>query len=250
LVERSDHWRLTLMPLFSTCLTSFERPEMLVNAIESVRKNTFEDWQLIIGDSTKDSIKRQRIYEICREYEANDKRIIFKQYRAWSAKEDEQKSNYAWKNNQMFKLAEGEWITYMNDDDLYSSDYYQAYVNIMKVMPSASVIYTGQKAFKVDETGKENHELVYMLPAFDIKKCGFFCVDQNCVAHKREVFNEVGGWVDDVSVNNYADAEFWYKIALKKHLMYPTGKYTSIKSIHAGAISQKAQAENTKEQAA
>jgi glycosyltransferase involved in cell wall biosynthesis len=213
---------------------------MLKNAIESVLNNTFKDWQLIIGDSTKEPDIRKEIEELSIEYAEKDNRIIFKQYRAWSSKEDELKSNYAWKNNQMFKLASGDWITYMNDDDLYSSDYYQAYVDIINKFPEASVIYTGQKAFKVDPTGNEKHELVYTLPAMDIKRCGFFCVYQNCVAHKREIFEEVGGWQDDISVNNYADAEFWYRMACKKHLMYPTGKYTSIKSIHEGSISQQA----------
>jgi len=228
------------MPLFSTLLTSFDRPEMLKNAVESVKKNTFKDWQLIIGDSTKDPVKRQAIAEIGSNYAKDDPRIVFKQYRAWSTAEDEKKCNYAWKNNQMFKLATGDWITYLNDDDLYSSDYYQAYIDVMNIIPNAAVVYTGQKAFKVDDSGKEKHDLVYVLPAIDIKKCGFFCVDQNCATHKRELMEEVGGWEDGVEVNNYADAEFWYKLARKKHLMYPTGKYTSIKSIHAGSISQQA----------
>jgi hypothetical protein len=227
-------------------MTSFERPGMLINAIESVKKNTFTDWQLVIGDSSKKKENREKIKEIVDKYALEDSRIVFKQYRAWSEEEDKRKCNYAWKNNQMFKVATGDWITYMNDDDLYSSDYYQAYVDTMEIVPNASVIYTGQKAFKLDQTGGDKHELVYMLPAYDIKRCGFFCVDQNCVSHKRELMAEVGGWEDDVSVNNYADAEFWYRLACKKYLMYPTGKYTSIKSIHPGAISQQPQ----KEQAA
>lgn len=229
------------MPKFSTLLTSFERPKMLENAVKSVLNNTFQDWQLIIGDSSKNTETRHLIASYGESLAASDPRIIFHQYRAWSDEEDKRKCNYAWKNNMMFKLSTGDWITYFNDDDLYAKDYYQAYVDVMEAVPDAKVIYTGQKAFKVDTETGENHELQYILPAFDIKRNMFFCVDQNCVAHKREVFNEVGGWCDEPHVRNYADAEFWYRLAMAGYLAYPTGKWTSIKSIHPGQISQMAQ---------
>jgi len=212
---------------------------MLKNAVNAVINNTFQDWQLIIGDSTKDPERREQIRVYGEEMAAKDPRIIFKQYRAWSDVEDENKCNYAWKNNQMFKLATGAWITYLNDDDLYSSDYYQAYVDRMETDTEASVLYTGQKAFKINTTGEYTEkDLAYVLPAMDIKRNMFFCVDQNCVAHKRQLMEEVGGWCDEPHVKTYADAEFWYKLAAKGYLAYPTGKFTSIKSVHPLSISQ------------
>ena len=229
------------MPVFSTLCTSFNRPKMLINCVRSVQANTFEDWELIIGDSSKTKEMRQEVAELCYELGKEDKRIIFKQYRAWSDAEDERKCNYAWKNNQMFKMAKGQYITYHNDDDLYAKDYYQSFLDVFNAVPEASVVYTGQKAYILREdnlyTEKDIH---HVLPAMEIKRCMYFCVDQICVAHKKEVFNEVGGWCDKPHVKNFADAEFWYRLWEKGYLAYPTQKFTTIKSVHPGAISQQA----------
>lgn len=227
------------MPVFSTLCTSFNRPEMLKNCVRSVQNNTFQDWQLIIGDSSKDKKIREEIAQYGNQLMKEDKRIIFKQYRAWSDKEDERKCNYAWKNNQMFKLATGKYITYHNDDDLYGTDYYQAFHDVIEGMPEASVIYTGQKAYVIKNQGEYTEkDIHHALPAMEIKRCMFFCVDQICVAHKREIMEEIGGWCDEPHVSTFADAEFWFRIYEKGYLAYPTKKFTTIKSVHPGAISQ------------
>jgi glycosyltransferase involved in cell wall biosynthesis len=228
-------------PLFSTLCTSFGRLEMLKNCIKSVRNNTFQNWQLIIGDSTKDPGQRKQINEYCQKIIKEDKRIKFKQYRAWSDREDQLKCNYAWKNNQMFKLADGKYITYHNDDDVYTRDYYQSFVEAINQFPEGKVFYTGQKAFRVrNDDDYTEEDLCRVLPADSIKRCMFFCVDQICVAHHRDIFTEVGGWETGPHVNTYADAEFWYKIAEKGYLAYPTCRFTTLKSIHAGQISNQA----------
>ena len=242
------------MPKFSTLCTSFNRPEMLVNCIRSVQKNTFEDWQLIIGDSSKKKETREEIAELCNKFAKEDKRIIFKQYRAWSDKEDERKCNYAWKNNQMFKLATGEYITYHNDDDLYATDHYQAFVDVFEKYPEARIVYTGQKAYTLKGEGEYTEkDIHHVLPAMEIKRCMFFCVDQICVAHHRDIFTKAGTWCEQPHVKNYADAEFWHRIWAsekdfkKKYLCYPTQKFTNIKTVHPGAISQQAAKEPVNE---
>jgi hypothetical protein len=212
-----------------------------MNCVRSVQHNTFEDWQLIIGDSTKEKEIRQEIAELGNQLMKEDNRIIFKQYRAWSEADDERKCNYAWKNNQMFKLATGKYITYHNDDDLYAKDYYRAFLDIFENYPEAKVVYTGQKAYMLREDNNyTTNDIHHVLPAMDIKRCMFFCVDQICVAHDRDILTEVGGWCDDPHVKNYADAEFFYRIWQKGYLAYPTGKFTTIKTVHPGAISQMA----------
>jgi O-antigen biosynthesis protein len=142
-----------MQPTFSTLCTSFNRPDMLKNCVESVRANTYENWQLIIGDSTKDKENREKIADYCNTLAKEDERIVFKQFRAWSDEEDNRKCNYAWKNNQMFKISDGKYITYHNDDDLYSKDYYQSFLDAFAKYPEASVAYCGQKAYVLNDTG-------------------------------------------------------------------------------------------------
>jgi len=194
-------------------------------------QNSYDDWQLVIGDSSTLKEQREAIRQYCEGLEKEDSRIIFKQYRAWSEEERERKCEFATKINKMAKEATGDWFTYLNDDDLYHSHYYQAYKDVIDGIPEVKIVYTGQHAMTIDG------QVQYSLPAINIKRCMFFCVDQNCVAHRRELLEEVNGWCTDPWVNGYADAEFWWKLAQKGYLAYPTSKYTSIKTIHAGQIS-------------
>jgi len=223
------------VPKFSTLLTSFNRPLMLKNAVNSVLHNTFEDWQLIIGDSSNKDEERRLIKEYGESLEKEyPGKIIFRQYHVFTEDENKTICNFAWKNNKMFKLATGEYITYLCDDDLYSKDYYQAFLDVFENIPEAKVAYTGQRAFTPAPDDKPIFR--YQLPANNIKRCMFFCVDHNCVAHKREIFDEVGGWCDEEYVNGYADAEFWYRISEHGYLAYPTHKITSIKTVHPESI--------------
>lgn len=227
------------MPKFSTLLTSYNRPEMLKNAVNSVLKNTYQDWQLLIGDSSSDPEAREAIRLYGEQLANEDKRIIFKQFRVWSEKELGEKCSYAWKVNKLFKLSTGEYITYLTDDDLYAKNYYQSFVDVFDNYPDAKVAYTGQRAYNVrDDMEYTEKDISYIIPAEDIKRNMFFNVDHICVAHERSVFEEVGGWDDDWWVSPYADAEFWYKLAINGYIAYPTGKHTTIKSIHPGAMTQ------------
>lgn len=225
------------MPKITTLLTSFNRLEMLEEAIRSVQHNTFTDWQLIIGDSSTLEDQRVKIKDYCEKLASEDPRIIFFQYRFWSEEERKRKCEFANKLNKMAKHATGEYITYLNDDDLYASDYYQAYLDVFESVPEAKVAYTGQKAYMANPEDPDKPLFQYSIPAKDIKRCMFFCVDQNCVCHKRELLKEVGGWCDDWWVNGYADAEFWFRLASAGHVAYPTGKFTSLKTIHPNRIS-------------
>lgn len=220
------------MPLFSTILTSFNRPHTLKNAVNSVIHNTVTDWELIIGDSSNNDKDRIIIEDYCKSLEEKDSRIKFKQFEKFTKADTERKCEFAYKINELFKLTSGKYITYLCDDDLYSKNYYQAYLDVYETHPEADVVYTGQNAFATDLTGGNNHEFRYRLPAEHIKRNMFFTVDHNCVSHKREVFDKVGGWDDSPWLKGFADAEFWAKLAFAGYLAYPTHRITSIKSVH------------------
>ena len=102
-----------MTPKVSVILTSYNRPRLLVEAVNSVLAQTFQDWELIIVDDCSSRVE-------VKDYLANieDPRIIV----VSTCLKDEnraKKCRYAVCINLGLRLSQGKYITYLTDDDLY-----------------------------------------------------------------------------------------------------------------------------------
>lgn len=213
-------------PVFSTILTSYNRSALLEDAVASVFNQTFKNWELIIADYSCDKEERKKISDFGKRLIAGDERFSFIQYPAVEKENNTEQCNYAIHINKCLKRAKGKYITYLCDDDLYLPEYYQVMLDTFTKYPQAKIVYTGLSVCKLGED-----KCVLSRPAEHIKRCMFYSVDHICVAHEREIIDEVGGWDEAKWVRTYGDAEVWYKFAMAGHLAYPTGKYTAVKRI-------------------
>ncbi len=113
--------------LLSIIVPVYNTEEYLNNCIQSVLNQIWQDWELIlINDGSSD-----RSGEICEQYAADDNRIrvIHTSNQGQSAA-----------RNKGLKIANGEYITFIDSDDEITPDTYIENIRILKEHPNLQVV--------------------------------------------------------------------------------------------------------------
>ena len=127
-----------MSPKVSVCIDSFNYGRFLPEAIESVLKQSFQDFELIIGDdcSNDDSV------EIARNYAAKDKRIVIELAPV--------NRGMVKNRNVCLSLARGEYVKWLHADDfLFSPDALARMVAILDANRAVSLVASARRM--VDE---------------------------------------------------------------------------------------------------
>ena len=98
------------MPTFSIITPTYNRSHLLERMIQSVLAQTFTDWELIIID---DSTNNETLNYI-QKYSDNTK-ILYQK--------NESNSGLPYSRNRGLDVATGDWITFLDDDDLFVNDF-------------------------------------------------------------------------------------------------------------------------------
>lgn len=225
-------------PLNTILLTSYNRPKMVKEAIESALSQTYENFELIILDDNSN----QETLDAIAEYK--DSRIVFRN--SHIKEEDRYKEvPYARQINVGLKMAKGELINYLTDDDLYLAGRLEKMVDFFISHPHVRICYGRQK---IEVIGDRND--FYSLPNDKIRQPDKILihpgqkVDHCSVMHYKSCVDEVGDWDTEPTAEaglermRMADAYYWEKLA-KKYLFYPVLEVVSIHRYHLGSISEK-----------
>lgn len=94
------------MPLFTIGIPTYNRPQFLERAIKSVLNQTFSDFELIVIDDASQTPQTQQIVQ-----QFNDPRIRFIQ--------NQQNLGIAPNVNRVFNQANGQYIGFLGDDDVF-----------------------------------------------------------------------------------------------------------------------------------
>jgi glycosyltransferase involved in cell wall biosynthesis len=122
------------VPVVSVVLPTHNRREMLREALESVARQTLADWEVIVVDDASDppaslsngvAIEARRI------------RLI---------RHERARGGPAAKNTGI-KAAQGEFVAFLDDDDLYQPTYLEAAVSALNAYPAFDVAFMGVAAF-------------------------------------------------------------------------------------------------------
>jgi glycosyltransferase involved in cell wall biosynthesis len=109
-------------------------------AIESILSQTFQDLELIISDNAStDATER-----ICKDYAAKDPRVRY--YRS------DRNRGAAWNNNQVVKLARGEFFKWQCHDDYCDTTFLEKCLAILHCDPNVVLCYP--QFVRVDEQGR------------------------------------------------------------------------------------------------
>jgi spore maturation protein CgeD len=133
------------MPKVSIILTVYNKPQWLRECIDSVINQTYDNWQLII---LEDNSPLPEVREIIQSYLPNDKIKVY--YSDVTEEERYKTARYATLINYGVRnLSEGEYITYLTDDDFYYPHRLQKMVECLSV-DNVSIVYGNQQVVDAD----------------------------------------------------------------------------------------------------
>lgn len=167
-------------PKISILVPAFNTPKKLLREmIDSVQKQSYENWQLCIADASEDGNTASDIID---EYCADDKRIICNHLHA----------NYGISDNtnKALELADGDYIALFDHDDLLEPD---CLYEIVKALQNEryDILYTDEDKLN-DDTGE------FEDPNFKPDYNPDLLLSHNYITHffvvRREIMNETGGF--------------------------------------------------------
>lgn len=218
------------MARVTVVLTTWNQPAMLREAIQSVIDQTFQDWELLLLDDNSDDPAQAKVLEWAGEIPGCTVA------RSRVATEDRRnKVRYAVLANVGLKLAKGEYITYLCDDDYYLPHRLEKMVARLDE-GDAKVVYGAQLMLR---DGKD----AGVRAASSVPLADAFCVvDHSSVMHVTQIGRDVGGWDTDPQWWGIADAVFWRRLNQAGYMFYPILDVLDVHRFHGKSVSAKIQA--------
>ena len=176
---RSESSAFVSKPLISIITPVFNTPvECLEDAIESVRAQAYENWELILIDDGSSDAELLRVLPALA---ARDRRITLKSLG--------KHEGISTASNQGMGLARGEWITFLDHDDIIEPDALFQVVKILQAHPDADLIYSDE-----DKLGDDGFEAPFFKPDWSPD----FLLSYNYVGHltavRRDIVQKAGGF--------------------------------------------------------
>ncbi|MDD3150025.1 MAG: glycosyltransferase [Candidatus Gastranaerophilales bacterium] len=192
-------------PLVSICVPNYNYERFIGETIESVLRQTYGNFELIIVDncSTDNSIKIIKSYD--------DKRIRFYQ--------NHENINIYKNVNKALSLANGELVAVLHSDDFYELNFLEEVVKTYKKYPDKKVFVTGAYNYH-HEKKYSKHQIPFDTEGIITKEEVFIRLQPinivgngvNVVLHKECIAN-LGGYSDKFRYPS--DYEYWLRLSTK-----------------------------------
>ncbi len=190
-------------PLVSVLMTSYNREKYIAEAIESLLRSTYQNFELIIVDDRS----KDRTAEIAKEYEQKDDRIkVFL---------NEKNLGQFPNRNYAASLAKGKYLKYLDSDDLIYPGGLSTLVEMMEKFPDAgyglcSLDQDVNKIFPFSITPKEAYERHFCkgIPLFHKAPLSSII--------RVDAFKAVNGFTNNSGEGDY---EMWLSLSQKQNVV-------------------------------
>ncbi|WP_299941926.1 glycosyltransferase family 2 protein [uncultured Nitratireductor sp.] len=162
-----------LMPVYNT------RREWLLEAIGSVRAQTYPHWELCIVD---DASTEPYIQDVLREQAREESRIRVK-FR-------ERNGHISCATNDAFELASGDWVALLDHDDVLRPHALAEVAREILIHPETEIIYSDED--KIDQSGRRCDP--YFKPDFSLELFRSQNYLNHLSVHRSVNIRRVGGW--------------------------------------------------------
>lgn len=179
--------------MVTVIIPTYKRADYIKRAIDSVLNQTYQDFELIIVDDNNPNTQERKDLEQVIEKYVNNPKIKFIQH--------DKNKNGAVARNTAIKLAKGEYITFLDDDDFYLKNRLEILVKALEENLQYNAAYTGgvilyKKIFNAVKSGNLQKEVLMQRSFFKTGSNMFF---------RAEVIKKLNGF--DESFKRHQDLE-------------------------------------------
>ncbi len=195
----------TSLPLVSVIVPTFNRPLFLKDALNSIRKQTYPNWEaIVINDGGED------VSNIVRSMPSSKRFVLL---------DHEFNKGMSAARNTGLNAAKGEFICYLDDDDIFKPEHLKIVVEAMQRL-NADFVYTDSEYIveALDNGHRIEKDRQYRRPEY---KAGQLLVHNfipvNCWAHRRSCLKSVG--LFDETISSHEDWEFLIRMGIQFELI-------------------------------
>lgn len=181
--QRKQGKKFDHQPLISLVVPCYQTPEKyLLEMLDSVRAQSYENWQLCLADATPSEEVEQAVKRYCERYQ--ESRI---QYRHL-----EKNLGISENTNAGLEMAKGEWVGLLDHDDLLAPEALYETAALINKDPFIEVIYSDEDQVEDTRQGLE-HKNPHFKPDFslDLLRSNNYITHFFCV--KKTVLEQAGG---------------------------------------------------------
>lgn len=200
----------TRQPLVSVCLVHYNRPERLQLALQSILKQTYKNFEVVLVDDG--STDREALMTL-KDLEANFEN------RGWNLIYQENKYIGAARNTAA-KNARGDFLLFMDDDNYAKPNEIDTLVKVA-LKTGADIVTCAMEVFSdtgvVEEPKESLGVYLYLGDAAELWIYDNFFGDANSLIRKS-LFEEIGGFTEDRN-STWEDLEFFIKASINGALI-------------------------------
>lgn len=215
-----------MSPFISIIVPIYNTEKFLEETIESVLNQSYSNWELLlIDDGSTD-----KSAEICKKYVTQDERIFYFH---------KQNGGQASARNLGIKKSKGEWIGFLDSDDLWLPSKLTDQIEDVKRNNPDFIYGLGYYYYPERQEPLEPYDWISGERSgqqfFDIlfHSCA---VNTNTVLFKRALIDQVGYFDEDDIVRGTEDWDLWMRIALHVNKIYGSPKRNVFYRIHDQGI--------------
>ena len=208
--------QIDLRALVSIIIPTYNRAHTLVRALDSVRSQTFGDWELIVVDDGSDDGTADLV--------ADYQEPRFRYFR-------QPNQGVSSARNLGIRASRALWISFLDSDDYWTNGKLQAQLEALESQPEYSIVYTNE--IWIRRGVRVNPRKVHQkYSGWIYRYCLPLCIiSPSSILLKRELFRRRG--LFDTRLPVCEDYEMWLRLSachpilyLPQHLIVKTGGHT------------------------
>ncbi len=188
--------KISKKPLVSIIMPVYNRVNVIKNAIDSILNQNYSNWELIIVDDGSTDGTR----ELLETFKDNRIKVFF----------NEINMGVSPSRNLGLEKAKGDYIAYLDSDDLWDSRFISAMLGAFIELPDADFIYSAQLLYDTYDSSP----FALRFGAFNkslLDNNNYIGI--NCFMYKRTIFDEIGGF--NTNLNRLVDYDMLLRIKNK-----------------------------------